>query len=138
MAKKGSSDAKKDELRAAAHAALALSPFVRPPLSERNGGLLVGGCPATELAEEYGTPLYVMDEKRMRENVRRLRGAFEKHLRNFKIYYPLKTNSNLAVLRILRDEGVGADCSNSSEIFLASVAGFRAGEMIYTGNYNTR
>jgi diaminopimelate decarboxylase len=111
---------------------------LRPPLAERNGVLLVGGCPATELAERYGTPLYVYDEKRIRENIRRLRGAFERHWKNFKLYYPLKTNSNLAILRILRQEGAGADCSNPNEIFLASAAGFRPKEMLYTGNYNSR
>jgi len=115
-------------------AALAL----RPPLAERNGALLVGGCPATDLAEKYGTPLYVYDEKRIRENIRRLRGAFERHWKNFKLYYPLKTNSNLAILRILRQEGTGADCSNPNEIFLAAAAGFGPKEMLYTGNYNSR
>jgi diaminopimelate decarboxylase len=115
-------------------AALAL----RPPLAERNGVLLVGGCPATDLADRYGTPLYVYDEKRIRENVRRLRSAFERGWKNFKLYYPLKTNSNLAILRILRQEGAGADCSNPNEMFLAAAAGFSPKEMLYTGNYNSR
>jgi diaminopimelate decarboxylase len=119
-------------------AAPASPPGLLPPLADRNGTLLVGGCPATELADRYGTPLYVYDEKRIRENVRRLRGAFERHWKNFRLYYPLKTNSNLAILRILRQEGAGADCSNPNEIFLASAAGFQPGEILYTGNYNSR
>ncbi len=110
---------------------------IEPPLENRNGELFIDGCSATQLAKQYGTPLYVMSETRIRDNYRRLNGAFQKHYANFKLYYAMKANNNLAVLNILRQEGSGVDCSAPCEIFLALKAGFKKTDLLYTGNYNT-
>ncbi len=110
---------------------------IEPPLENRNGTLYFDGCNVVELANEYGTPLYVMSENRIRENYRRLSNAFKKHYSNFKLYYAVKANNNLSILNILRQEGSGADCSAPSEIFLALKAGFKKENLLYTGNYNT-
>ncbi len=110
---------------------------IEPPLENRNGELFIDGCSASQLAKQYGTPLYVMSETRIRENYRRLNAAFQKHYADFRLYYAVKANNNLSVLSILRQEGSGADCSAPSEIFLALKAGFKKTDLLYTGNYNT-
>jgi len=110
---------------------------IEGPLENRNGSLYFDSCSVEELAREYGTPLYVMSENRLRDNYLRLNNAFKKHYDNFKLYYAVKANNNLSVLSILRQEGAGADCSAPSEISLALKAGFRKEDIIYTGNYNT-
>lgn len=106
-------------------------------LENRKGTLLIEGKSTVEIAEEYGTPTYVTSEKRVRDNVKRIREAFSKQYNNFKLHYAVKANSNMSILRILRQEGVGADCSCVPELFFARLAGFPEEDMIYTGNYNT-
>ena len=110
---------------------------VEEHLENRNGTLFIEGCNTVELAEKYGTPLYAMSENRIRDNYRRLSGAFKKHYSNFRLYYAVKANNNLTILNILRQEGSGADCSAPSEVFLALKAGFKKEDLLYTGNYNT-
>ncbi len=107
-----------------------------PPLSaDAEGRLLVGGLSVAELAEEFGTPLYVTDEARLRENYRRLRDAFKTYYPRFQVNYAVKANSNLSIISVLRQEGAGADCSNLEEISLARMAGVPPEKVIYTGNY---
>jgi len=107
------------------------------PLRNRNGVLWIGGCGVIELADKYGTPLYVTDENRIRDNCRRFRGAFLKHLDSFKLSYALKANSNIALLNVIRQEGCGADCSCVPELQLASMARFSSDAILYTGSYNS-
>jgi diaminopimelate decarboxylase len=106
-------------------------------LSETKGSLYWDGHLISGLAEKFGTPLYVYSEERLRENYRRLHDAFSKNYENFRLYYAIKSNNNLSVLKILRREGAGADCSSPAEILFAKKAGFDNGSMLYTGNYNT-
>lgn len=73
------------------------------------GHLLIGGADAVKLAEDYDTPLYVIDERRIRENYQRLHKAFTRYYPNFQILYACKANTNLTILRILEDEGSGID-----------------------------
>ena len=73
--------------------------------TNEKGNLSIGGKDTPELAEEFGTPLYVLDEDRIRENYKKLHNAFSSKYHDFKIYYACKANTNLAVLRILEEEG---------------------------------
>src|SRR5674476_1708175 len=77
----------------------------RDHLDEKNGHLTIGGADVIDLTQEYGTPLYVIDEGRIRSNYRRFAAAFP----DADIYYAAKANGNLAVLRVLAQEGAGAD-----------------------------
>lgn len=104
-------------------------------LENRDGVLYVGNFNSVELAENYGTPLYVIDGDRVEKNYKRIRDAFAKRYEKFKIFYAIKANSNLAVLRILQRQGAGTDCSCPAEIELAKKAGFS--DILYTGNYNS-
>jgi diaminopimelate decarboxylase len=98
------------------------------------GNLSIGGADATELAEEYGTPLYVIDEMRVRENYRRVYNAFTKYYSDLQIFYACKANTNLAVMRILQEEGSGIDAVSPGEIYTSLLAGFDPQKVLYTGN----
>lgn len=110
---------------------------VEGALSAKNGKLYFSDHSVADLAESFGTPAYVYSEDRIRENYRRMRSAFASHYKNFRIYYAVKCNNNMSVLRILQKEGTGADCSSPAEIMLAKTAGFRSEDLLYTGNYNS-
>lgn len=105
--------------------------------SNSSGELYIEGVSAKKISEEFGTPIYVTSEKRIRNNFRRLYKEFSNGT-NFRLYYAVKANSNLAILSILRSEGAWADCSCPAEIYEASLAGFPEDKMLYTGNYNSR
>ena len=93
---------------------------------------MFGGVDVVELAERFGTPLYVTDEQRLRENFRRFKNAFSSV--DSEIYYAVKANGNLAVLRILAQEGAGADVFSGGELYLARLAGIPASKILFNGN----
>ena len=94
--------------------------------TNNKGNLSIGGADALELAKEYGTPLYVIDEERIRDNYQRLYNAFSSKYPNFKIYYACKANTNLSVMRILKDEGSSIDAVSPGEIYTALLSRFPA------------
>ena len=102
--------------------------------TNEKGNLSIGGADALELAKNYGTPLYVIDEERIIENYQRLYSAFSSKYTNFKIYYACKANTNLSVMRILKDEGSNIDAVSSGEIYTALLVGFKPEKILYTGN----
>jgi len=102
--------------------------------TNENGKLKIGGFDALELAEEYETPLYVIDEMRIRENYRRVYHAFSQNYHDFKIFYAAKANTNMAVMRILEQEGSSIDAVSPGEIYTALMAGFEPGRILFTGN----
>ena len=98
------------------------------------GHLAIGGADALDLAQEYGTPLYVVDEMRVRENYRRVYQAFSQEYKKFQIFYAAKANTSLAVMRILEEEGSGIDAVSPGEIYTSLLAGFEPERILYTGN----
>jgi diaminopimelate decarboxylase len=110
---------------------------LRGSFSGRRGVLYVENLPAPDIAARFGTPTFVTSEARIRHNFRRFYSAFDR-VSGFRVYYALKANTNLAILTVLRGEGAWADCSSPAEIYAASLAGFKADHMLYTGNYNTK
>jgi diaminopimelate decarboxylase len=98
----------------------------------KNGVMMFGGIPVTDIAEEFGTPVYVTDEKRLRENYRNVYGAFSRHM-DTKIHYACKANSNLAILKILQSEGSGIDAVSIGEVMTCLKAGFTPDKILYTG-----
>ncbi len=99
--------------------------------------LTIGGVDTVELAAEFGTPLYVVDESRIRERYRDFYNAFASLYPEVEIRYAYKANSSLAVLHILRQEGAGADVLSEGEILLASRVGLSPEKIIFTGNNKT-
>ena len=76
----------------------------------------------TDLADEYGTPLYVTDLERVRENARRLLEAFP----DATVSYAVKAHTGRAVLETVRDAGLGAECASAGEVVRALDAGYDA------------
>ena len=84
-------------------------------------------------AEKYPTPFYLYDEQGIRENVRALRAAFS-WAPDFQEYFAVKALPNPAILRILKAEGCGADCSSECELLLAEQAGFSGADIMFSAN----
>jgi diaminopimelate decarboxylase len=101
----------------------------------RENKLYIGGVCAEELIREYGSPLYVYDESIIRERYKSLTAAIPYKMK--RIHYALKANSNLHILKILKDEGAYIDAVSPFEIEIALKAGFQASKILYTGlNHN--
>lgn len=101
---------------------------------EDDGVLWIEGRAAAELAEEYGTPLYVTSEAQIRANVRRLRTAFEARWRRVTLLFATKANANLAIRRVLVEEEVGGDCFGLGELTLCLRAGVAPKLLVLNGS----
>lgn len=102
-------------------------------LEDRAGVLFIDGVSVTSLADQYDTPLYVLSERRIRSNYRRVMSAFSKRYEKTRVYYSAKANTNLAVLRILKEEGAHVDTVSPGEVYLALRAGFSPERILFTG-----
>jgi diaminopimelate decarboxylase len=107
--------------------------ILKPPYENRDGNLYLDGVSCVNLAEKYETPLYVYSEQRIRDNYRRLIKAFQKRYKKVRVLYAMKANSNLEVLRVLREEGCGIDAVSPGEVYLALEAGFNNRQILFTG-----
>jgi diaminopimelate decarboxylase len=87
--------------------------------------------PLIELAEEYGTPLYVYSKNQIVEKYRLLNGAFGEI--NHLVCYALKANANHHILQLLATEGAGADVVSAGELHLALKAGFSPDKIVFAG-----
>jgi diaminopimelate decarboxylase len=108
--------------------------MIKNPLENVNGELYLDGVSTLKLAEEYGTPLYVMSERKIRENYRRFKSVFSQRYNKTRVFYSAKANTNLSILRILKSEGAGIDVVSQGEVFLAFEAGLLSDNILYTGN----
>ncbi|HOI13969.1 MAG TPA: diaminopimelate decarboxylase [Methanoculleus sp.] len=106
-------------------------------LSVRDGRLVIGEHDTVDLAERFGTPLYVTSEDRIRENFQRLSGALTAHYPKVRILYAAKANGNLAVFRTLASMGAGADVFSAGEVALALAAGMRPESLLFNGSSKT-
>jgi diaminopimelate decarboxylase len=86
-----------------------------------------------EIVEKYPTPFHLYDEKGIRENARKLREAFAWN-KGFKEYFAVKATPNPSILRILREEGCGADCSSYTELLMSDAVGFKGSEIMFSSN----
>ncbi|MFP5263117.1 MAG: diaminopimelate decarboxylase [Blastocatellia bacterium] len=105
----------------------------RGQIETRAGHLAVDGVDVTELAEEYGTPLYVFSERRIVENIRNLRHAAESARARVKLCYASKANSNMAVLAAVLRAGGDIEVNSGGELFKARKVGFRPDQIIFNG-----
>ena len=94
----------------------------------------IGGADAVDIAEEFGTPTYVIDENRIRDNYNRFYSAFSKYYPDFKVFYACKANTNLAVMKILESEGCCIDAVSPGEVYTAKKLGFDGQRILFTGN----
>ena len=85
------------------------------------------------ITETYPTPFHLYDERGIRENARNLHRAFSWNP-GFKEYFAVKATPNPTILKILREEGCGADCSSLTELMLAEKCGFQGREIMFSSN----
>jgi diaminopimelate decarboxylase len=97
------------------------------------GHLEIGGCDTVELAREFGTPLYVLDEALFRHNCREYYRHFVGRYGG-KVLYAGKALLTLAVCRLVYEEGLGLDLVSGGEIYTAREAGFPMDRVYFHGN----
>jgi diaminopimelate decarboxylase len=105
----------------------------REPLENRDGKLFFDGVSVEDLASKFDTPLYVISEKRIRANYRRVKEAFVRNYEKTRVFYAAKANTNLSVLKILESEGAYLDAVSPGEVSLALMAGFPPERILFTG-----
>lgn len=86
-----------------------------------------------EIIRQYPTPFHIYDEEAIKKNARQLLAAFS-WAPQFKEYFAVKATPNPTILRILREEGIGADCSSLPELLLAEMAGISGESIMFSSN----
>lgn len=94
-----------------------------------DGELLIGGVRASNLAETFGTPLFVYDQSIMRRNWELLRTTFP----SFDIYYSAKANPNLNILAFFLAQGAGLEIASAGELYQARESGCPADRLLFAG-----
>lgn len=107
-------------------------------VNEKNH-LTIGGADTVELCKEYGTPLYVFDEDKIRADIRIYTNAMKKHYADGgMVLYASKAFCCKAMCRIANEEGLGLDVVSGGELFTALSAGFPAEKIYFHGNNKTK
>ena len=103
-----------------------------------NGHLAFSNVDVVELAEKYGTPLYIIDENRIRENCRKYKSAVEKYFGKDSLpCFASKALSYKDIYRIIASEGLGADVVSGGELYTALSVDFPADKIYFHGNNKT-
>lgn len=90
-----------------------------------------------EMAKTYPTPFHLYDEKGIRENARRMKAAFAWN-KGFREFFAVKATPNPYLLQILREEGIGVDCSSYAELLMSDKVGFHGREIMFSSNVTPR
>src|SRR6185295_12289889 len=101
--------------------------------ARENNHLFISGADATALTYKYGSPLFVFSEPRIRANVARLQAAAKTVDRPIKFCYASKANSNMSILKAVRDAGIDIEVNSGGELFKALRIGFRPDQIIFNG-----
>lgn len=102
------------------------------------GHLEIGGCDTIDLAEKYGTPLYVVDENEIRKNCRAFVKSIEDNYNGHgTVAYASKAFSCMEMYRICKQENMSIDTVSAGEIYTALKAGFPAERIFFHGNNKT-
>ncbi|MFZ2490584.1 MAG: diaminopimelate decarboxylase [Thermoanaerobaculia bacterium] len=96
----------------------------------QNGVLHIGDVSAVEIAQRYGTPVYVYDAGLIRKQIGNIQRAFAGI--PCRPFYAMKANGNLSILRLVREQGFGCDAVSPGEIHLALRAGFTPDSIWFT------
>jgi diaminopimelate decarboxylase len=102
-------------------------------INER-GHLEIGGCDTLELAERFGTPLYVYDEALIRDKCRAYVRAFRESGFAFQVAYASKAFCVMAMCKLVEEEGLSLDVVSGGELYTALQAGFPAERIHFHGN----
>src|SRR5438874_1469844 len=99
-----------------------------------NGNLWVDGCDCKDLAERFGTPLFIISENQLRHTYRQFRDAFRSHYPDVEILFANKSNNGLAIRHVMNQEGAGGDCFGVNEMYLALLAGTNPKTLVLNGS----
>lgn len=102
------------------------------------GQLRIGDFTVSELAREYQTPLYLMDEARIRSRMRLFKKAFRHKGLKTEVLYASKAFLNLAMVQLVESEGLGLDVVSGGELYTAIQAGFPLERVYFHGNNKSR
>ncbi len=86
-----------------------------------------------EITKTYPTPFHIYDEKGIRENARSLQEAFAWN-KGFKEYFAIKATPNPYIIKILKEEGCGVDCSSLTELMMSEALGYEGDEIMFSSN----
>ena len=90
-----------------------------------------------EMVKKYPTPFHLYDEKAIRENARKINKAFTWN-KGFREYFAVKATPNPYIMQILKEEGIGADCSSYQELALSEVVGLNGHDIMFSSNVTPR
>ena len=99
-----------------------------------NGSLEIGGCNLMDLADEYGTSLYVLDEETLRNRCRSFVQAFQSRYDDTQVVYASKAYINPALARLFEEEGLGLDVVSGGELAIAQSVDFPLERVYFHGN----
>lgn len=111
----------------------ALSVWPASTTEPRAGDLAVGGVPLAEVADRFGTPVYILDEAEVRDRCRTYRHAFP----DAEVLYAAKAFLCRAMARWMEEEGLGLDVCSAGELELAVTTGFPPERIVLHGNAKT-
>ena len=86
-----------------------------------------------KIVDQYGTPFHIYDEKAIKENARKLAAVFA-WAPGFKEYFAVKATPNPYIMKLLKEEDIGADCSSLPELILSEKVGIKGEDIMFTSN----
>ena len=101
---------------------------------DADGRLTVGGCALADVAAEFGTPAFVVDEQGLRDTAREYLDAFKSRHPDTDVHFASKALPCAPVTRILAEEGLGCDVASAGELAIALAAGFDPAHILLHGN----
>ena len=104
---------------------------------DSSGTLNIGGCNTLDLANEYGTPLYVFDEDTIRNRCRSFVQEFQKRVPETQVVYASKAYINPVLVRMLTEERLGLDVVSGGELAVAIAGGLSPTQVYFHGNNKT-
>jgi diaminopimelate decarboxylase len=103
----------------------------------KEGHLDIGGCDVVDLAEEFGTPLYLFDESTLRHKCREFKDEFTRLYPDTLVLYASKAVLNKALALVFKEEGLGLDVVSGGELSIAHSVDFPLGKVYFHGNNKT-
>lgn len=99
----------------------------------RNRKVFFGGVSIMDLIKKYETPLFLFSEQRLKDNFTILQKSFKKYYSNTEIFYSIKTNYELQILKTLKDLGSKGEAASALEVIIAKKAGLDGKDLILDG-----
>ncbi len=101
------------------------------------GHLCIGGCDVAHLAEQFGTPLYIIDECTLRNHCREFKTEFSNHYHDLAVIYASKALLTRQVAILIAEEGMGLDVVSGGDLSIARSVDFPMGDVYFHGNNKT-